>query len=86
MLILLSITVLVIVHHSNCEANTYSVLLIIPRGSFPAGVLFDMFNFVFDIRDKYRRARTFLLNIAPIISLLSIFAASPDKDSRGGAR
>lgn len=48
--------------------------------------VFDMFDFVFDIRDKYRRARAFLYNIAPIISLLSIFAASPDKDSRGGAR
>lgn len=48
--------------------------------------VFYMFDFVFDIRERYRRARTFLVNIAPIISLLSIFAAPPDKDSRGGAR
>lgn len=48
--------------------------------------VFDMFDFVFDFRERYRRVKTFLVNIAPIISLLSIFAASPDKDSRGGAR
>lgn len=48
--------------------------------------VFDMFDFVFDFRKRYRRARTLLFNIAPIISLLSTFAASPDKDSRGGAR
>lgn len=48
--------------------------------------VFYMFDFVFDIRDKYRRAKTFLINVVDFISLLSIFAASPDKDSRGGAR
>lgn len=48
--------------------------------------VFDMFDFVFDFREKYRRAKTFLINVVDFISLLYIFAASPDKDSRGGAR
>lgn len=48
--------------------------------------VFDMFDFVFDIRDKYRRARTFLVNIAPIISIICTFVTPSDKDTRGGAR
>lgn len=58
----------------------------IPAALYFFFMVFYSYDIMYDFREKYHRARTFLLNIAPIISLLSTFAASPDKDSRGGAR